>query len=218
MAEQLELFRLLHNEEMAEAMGKILLKAGIPYEVKRSKKYFDPSFAFNAVDPEVNLLLRPEDFSKANHVLRDFYAQQAEQVDEGYYLLSFSDNELIDIIRKPDEWGSYDVALAKRILHERGIEISDDVEVEVERERLKDLARPVAAPSWMVIAGYVAAFLGGFFGIMLGWMLGATKVLPDGSRVPVYRETDRKHGRSMMTIGAIVFTLAMSSALWVSYH
>lgn len=218
MAEQLELFKLLHSEEIARSMGKILDDAGIPYEIKRSRKYFDPSYAFNNVDPEVNLLLDPRDFSKANEVLKAFYAQQTATVDEGYYLLSFPDRELLDIIRKQDEWGSFDVALARKLLQERGIEITADTEAEVERSRLNELARPEKAPAWMIISGYISVLFGGFFGILFGWLLVALKTLPDGSKVPVYEAGDRLHGRLIMYSGMLVFVIMMIRTLWSSSH
>jgi hypothetical protein len=34
-------------------------------------------------------------------------------VDKDYYLFAFSDSELIELIRKQDEWGSFDIELAK---------------------------------------------------------------------------------------------------------
>ena len=202
---------------VAEEMAKVLEAAGIEYKITKSRQYFDPSFAFNKTEPDINLKLKPEDFTRANQVLKNFYETQVAQADDNYYLFHFSDGELIDLVQKQDEWGSFDVELAKKILHDRGIEISEEVEDEVEKLRLKELGKPEKASSFMIWGGYVTAILGGFFGMLFGWLLHNTKTLPDGQRVPFYTREDRKHGQRMILIGLIVFTLLMCMALLQSF-
>ncbi|MFN7689131.1 MAG: hypothetical protein ACK5OP_15490 [Sphingobacteriales bacterium] len=201
----MELYKLYYNREQVEAVGAVLGEAGIAYEIIGTRKSFDPSYAFNSVDPDINLMLRAEDFSRANEVLKGYYAKQAETVDANYYLFHFSDKELLDIIRKQDEWGAFDVALAKQILQDRGIPISEEADAISTRQRVAELAQPEAAPLWMFVLGYLSALVGGFVGFIIGWFLSATKVLPNGERVPIYKPTDRVHGRIIMTMGAILF-------------
>lgn len=120
MASEFELFQLLHHRQVAEEMGKILDEEGIPYEIIQTRKYFDPSFAFNKVDPDVNLRLKPGDFSRARDVLEAYYMKLVENTEPDYYLFKFTDAELFDIISKPEEWGIFDHALARKIIKERG--------------------------------------------------------------------------------------------------
>jgi hypothetical protein len=115
-----ELFQLLHHRQVAEEMGKILDQEGIPYEIIHTRKYFDPSFAFNKVDPDINLRLKPADFSRAREVLESYYMQLVENTEPDYYLFKFTDAELFDIISKPEEWGIFDHALARKIIKDRG--------------------------------------------------------------------------------------------------
>jgi hypothetical protein len=212
-----EVYKLFHDKSMAEAMGKVLADAGIDHEITVSKRYFDPSFAFNRVDPEVNLKLRPEDFVRANHALKEHYEKAAMEAEGDHYLFSFSDRELLDVVKKPDEWGVFDVELARRILRERGIEITEEIQEEVERERLEVLKEPAKASSTMVVAGYLLALYGGFFGIIIGWLLRANKLLPNGQKVPVYREGDRRHGQRIMWIGIIVVLLFFGGYMIMSF-
>jgi hypothetical protein len=215
--EGFEIYKLLHNRQVAEEMSRILERAGIKCEITQSRQYFDPSFAFNKVDPDVNLKIKPEDFKQANQILKEYYEQQLEMVDKEYYLFTFSDAELIELVRKQDEWGSFDVELAKRILHDRGIEITDEIETEVEKQRLQELGKPEKASRFMIIGGYITALLGGFFGMLFGWLLCTTKTLPDGQRVPMYTLEDRRHGQRMILIGFIVFAFLMGRALIQSF-
>lgn len=120
MASEFETFQLFHHMQVAEEMGKILEQKGIPFEIIRTRSFFDPSFAFNKVDPDINLRLRPADFSRAREVLEDYYVKLVENTDPEYYLFKFTDAELQEILIKPQEWGIFDHALAGKILKERG--------------------------------------------------------------------------------------------------
>lgn len=214
----MELHKLYYNREQAEAVGAVLGEAGIAYEIIGTRKSFDPSYAFNSVDPDINLMLRAEDFSQANEVLKQFYAKQAETVDPHYYLFHFTDKELLDIIRKQDEWGAFDVALAKQILEDRGIPITEEADAISTRQRIVELTQPEDAPLWMFIAGYVLAFIGGFGGFVMGRLLSATKVLPNGQRVPVYTKSDYAHGRVIMVIGGLLFVTYILIAMQRSWR
>jgi hypothetical protein len=178
----MELYKLYYSREQAEAVGAVLDNAGIRYQILATRKQFDPSYAFNAVDPEVNLMLNPQDFSQANEVLKTYYARQVDDVDPGYYLFAFSDRELVEIIRRQDEWGAFDIALSRRILHDRGIEITDEADAISAKQRVAELSEPEDAPIWMYIVGYFFALAGGFVGFIIGL-----------------------HGRIMMILGGLLF-------------
>jgi hypothetical protein len=218
MPEELVTFQLFHSRSVAEEMGAWLEREGIPYEIVENKKYFDPSFAFNKVDPEINLKLLAEDFTRARNVLEGVYAKQLEEVDPNYYLFRFKDEELMDIIRKPDEWGIFDHALARKILSDRGVVVPNIDEQEVLKTRLDELRKPESVePAWIGL-GYMAALAGGFFGILMGWLFAyMKKTLPNGERVYVYREEDRVHGRRIMNIGLVVFVIFMIRMLFSTF-
>lgn len=218
MAGEFVTFQLLHSRQVAEEMGSLLDREGIPYQIVESRKYFDPSFAYNKVDPEINLNLRSEDFTSARNVLEDYYSRQLGDVDLNYYLFRFSDEELLEIIRKPDEWGIFDHALAKKILAERGISIPGDAEREALSKRLTDLRKPDRVEPLWIGLGYIAALAGGFFGILMGWLFSnMKKTLPNGERVFLYREEDRKHGQRILKIGLVIFLFFMVKVMLSSF-
>lgn len=213
----MELYKLFYEQAQAEAVAEVLGEAGIPYKILATRRDFDPSFAFNEVDPKINLLLPAEEFAKANEVLKQFYAAQAQRADPEYYLFAFNDKELLEIVRKQDIWGAFDVALAIKILGDRGITITPEVDEISNQQRLAELAEPDDAPMWMLVAGYLLAFISGFGGFVMGRLLIATKVLPDGTRVPVYKKPDQVQGRIIMTIGIAIFLMVIVRALWHSH-
>jgi hypothetical protein len=206
MQDGYEAFQKLHSVEQANDVGEILKKAGIEYHVVQDKPFFDISFAFNKTDPDVNLVIRQSDFLKARETLQDYYESRLESVDKDYYLFQFTDKELTEIIQKPDEWGSFDYELAKHILHERGIDITEDLESTIMEKRLEELSMPENISRGWIILGYVCAFFGGFAGIIIGWILAYyTKKLPNGVRVFVYNSTARKHGKVIFCISIFTF-------------
>ncbi len=125
---------------------------------------------------------------------------------EDYYLFSFSNNELIEVIQKKDEWNEIDYLLAIKLLKNRGVEItSEDIE-KTQKDRLSQLKKPEkSARSW-IIAGYIIAMLGGLLGFIIGYvLLTQKKTLPNGERVYEYIESDRKHGKNILYVGIIFF-------------
>ena len=77
-------------------------------------------------------------------------------VEPGYYLLSFTDKELLEILSKPDEWGHFDYVLARALLAERGLEIPDETIGQMKQQRLLQLAREESEedePDGLVVFG-----------------------------------------------------------------
>lgn len=168
------------------------------------EKFFDPSFANNAIDQDIKIKLKAEDFSKAHKTLEEYYGKTLEEVEPDYYLFDFTDEELMEIVAKPDEWGHLDYMLAQRILRDRGKEIKPQVVELLKKQRVKDLAEPETAGKYWVYAGYFSAILVGLFGIFIGWGLAYFKrTLPDGKRLYAYREEDRNHGIRILLISAV---------------
>ncbi|MDN5202313.1 hypothetical protein QQ008_13085 [Fulvivirgaceae bacterium BMA10] len=50
----------------------------------------------------------------ADKVLEEFSQGQIINVDSNHYLYEFTDDELFEILMKPDEWGSIDYELSKK--------------------------------------------------------------------------------------------------------
>lgn len=211
-------FLKFRSVEQANAVSEILGKAGIYYEIIRERQYFDPSFAFNKTEPDIDLLIRQEDFTKARAALQSYYESQLDSVDKDYYLFQFSHKELTEIIEKPDEWGTFDYALAKRILQNLGIFISKDEEDSIMTGRISELSKPDSKHSFWVIIGYFAAVIGGFPGIIIGWLLvNLTRTLPNGEKVFVYSDADRKHGKIILKVSIFFFFLFIAIQMVKQY-
>jgi hypothetical protein len=182
----------------------------------------------NAANKDYIVKLKTGDFTKADEILMQIAAQEISNVDDDYYLFGFTDDELIKILSKPDEWGEFDCLLAQKILKERGKEINPEILKLLRKNRIEGLSkREVSPANWIILGyisvvfggmlgiflGYIPAVSGGLLGIFLGYYLYAQKrTLPDGKRVYLFSDTDRKRGRNLFIVGVICLIL------WIIYN
>ena len=150
--------------------------------------------------------LKKDDFKKADSLLLDESAKELENVDKDHYLYAFTDEELFDILSKPDEWNEFDYQLSQQILKERGKVINADTIDLLRKQRINELAKPEEGQRNWIYAGYLFAMLGGLLGIFIGWHLSTfKKTLPNGERVYGHTQDDRRHGKRIFIIGLIMF-------------
>jgi len=206
MNEDFITFQRFNDQYSAKQFGKLLSDQNIKYVLEDNSLSFDPTFANNNFGTEYCIKIQNEDFEKVNAILEAKSDIEINEIDKDYYLLSFSDEELIDVISKSDEWNKFDVSLAKKLLRDRGQEITPLKIEEIKKQRIAELAKPEKSQSGYIILGYITALLGGLLGVFVGWhLLTYKKVLPDGNRVYVYSENDRKQGNRILILGLVFF-------------
>jgi hypothetical protein len=167
---------------------------------------------------EYEIQLKQSDFEKANEVLESHTENMLSRLGDDYYLLSFTDDELYDVIVKQDEWSQFDYVLAKKLLRDRGKSISEAEIKNLRQQRLHELAKPEKNHSGWIIAGYIFALLGGFFGVITGYVIySSKKTLPNGQRVPTYTASDRTHGKIILITGIAVLLLLGLAKILNSY-
>ena len=162
---------------------------------------FDPSFANNAQSNEFRIKLKKKDFEIVDQIQLDSYADAINTVEDDYYLFSFTEKELLEILVKSDEWSKFDVVLAQKILRNRGKAVSENLIQSLRQQRLEELAQPEESGSAWVYAGYIFAFMGAFLGVFIGLHLFThKKTLPNGAVVFGHSPADRKHGIRILVI------------------
>jgi hypothetical protein len=199
-----EVFRSFYSEEEAAEMAQLLTNNGIDATIEKTKVVLDKVIIGDGLDPNVHIKLISTEFEKANQVLNEHISSHLEVIEPDYYLHSFSIEELIEIVRKPDEWSNQDVIIARKLLSQKNHLISDQELKKLNEERIGELRRPEpGSPSWIVL-GYAIALFFGFAGILFGlYMMTIKKVLPDGSKVLVYNERARKHCIAIVILSVI---------------
>lgn len=212
MAELLT-FQRFTKKERAEELIALLAKNDLVSVLEDNTSSLGDSFG-TSYDAEFAVKLRAEDFEKANQVLIEDTVSDLDAIDKDYYLFSFSDVELRDVVAHRDEWNAFDFLLAQKLLKDRGHEIDQDELDQLKRERLAELSKPEPRQTGAIIAGYVMAFLGGLLGIVIGWYLSTYKrTLPNGDRVYHYGEDDRKHGKRILYLG--IFFVVFWNLFWL---
>lgn len=204
MNEKFITFQKFDEQVSALDLGKILDENNIEYLLEDTSLSFDPTFSNNGFGKEFRIKIQKQDFEKVDILLQKSSQTEINEIDKDHYLFSFSDDELIELITKRDEWSQFDFLLAQKILKERGREISPEMIEQIKKERIIALSKPEESQKNWIIVGYISALLGGLLGVFIGWhLLTHKKTLPDGSRIYAYSEMDRTQGNRILILGGI---------------
>lgn len=140
MEEIYEDYRSFDSMETARfVLLDVLEKNNIPYVIYEDKIRQDVILGRGSNFAEVWIRIKPADFAKVNQLFLEDAIKRNEVVPEDYYLREMSDTELLDILKKQDEWSIDDYVIALKILREHGIEIKDEVLAEWKKERKEEL-------------------------------------------------------------------------------
>jgi hypothetical protein len=203
-------YKKFNEQEKVTQLTEILAENGIAFEVTEDRESLDSLYGDKHFKKQYFVKINGEDFSRADSLLERLTENQLAAVDKDHYLFSFTDEELFDIVSKPDEWNDFDYQLAKKILKDRGKEINQGTIDLIKNQRLKELAKPEEGQKNWIYAGYLFAMLGGLLGIFIGWHLNTfKKTLPNGQQVYGYNSNDRKHGGRILLIGIVMFCVSV---------
>lgn len=214
MNEEYLRFKLFPDKQTAEDFVEVLKQNGIDYKIEEDVLVFDPSYANNPLNKDYAITIKQSDFKRASAAYDAYFAKQLHDVPADYYLFSFSNDELLEILAKPDEWGAFDYQLAQQLLKQRGVEISTEETDHLKAERYKEIAQPEDEPTKNLVGYYIISILFFPVGIIIGWVWGySKKQLPDGYKVYAYNERVRNHGRTIFLIAMILFSLTVLSKI-----
>ncbi|MEL7426212.1 MAG: hypothetical protein AAFN81_24680 [Bacteroidota bacterium] len=133
--EGFETYRSFLNEEEAKDFTNFLREHNVPFSLESSGTVIDSVFVGDGLVPKVVLKIPVDDFKR----VRDLITQQIRDLSaeelEGHYLNDLDNDELREIIEKPDEWTVENIAIAKVLLEQRGVEIATEELKEIERQR-----------------------------------------------------------------------------------
>jgi hypothetical protein len=198
-------YKKFYQQEQLNGIAEILTESGIEFIVTEDRESLDSLYGDKQFKQQYFIKLKKQDFDKADDILLERSGRVLDTVDKDHYLFTFTNEELFEIIVKPDEWNELDYLLALKILKERGQSVDIEKIKELKKERIKELAKPDEKNRGWIYAGYVFSFLGGLLGIFIGWHLSTfKKTLPNGERVYGYTTRDRTHGNRILFIGIVM--------------
>jgi hypothetical protein len=206
MSNELSIYRKFIYKDDALELVKILEENYIGYELTDNSSKLDSSFGGDINTKQYELKIKKDDFIEVEKIEEELVKNDLKNADETYHLFDYSDEELIEIVTKKDEWNKFDYLLAQKILKERGKEINPELLNVINKQRIESLAVQEESPVWLIIIGYVSAFFAGFLGIIIGgYLMYYKKALPNGDRIYGFNRNDRSHGQNILIISAIAF-------------
>jgi hypothetical protein len=210
MPHNLTVFRVFSTLIQAKELETLLNKNNVKTIITDNIAPVDITFTGNTLQNQYEVKIDFADFEKAEAILEKDAENILDEIDKDYYLLSFTNEELYEVLLKSDEWSLFDFKLAQRILTNRGKTIDLEMITSLKKDRLKILAQPEENQKPWIIAGYLFALLGGAIGILIGYSLWTSKkTLPNGERIYSYNNADRNSGKTIFIIGLIIFPFAL---------
>jgi hypothetical protein len=199
----------------AVKFSEFLTKHDIKFQVEEISSSLDSTFGVSELSKEFRIKIDKQDFEKVENISLSFYEKELESVDSGHYLNEFSDQELMEILLKYDEWSKFDYLLAKKLLKQRGNEISNEMLDSMSKQRITELSKPSKIQAIWIVFGYLLSLLGGLLGLVIGWhLLTHRKTLPNGEVIYGYSLNDQKHGSRILILGFVSITIWIISIIF----
>jgi len=218
MQEPFVTYKVFNDPEIAKAFASILDEHQVPFRIEEDAYNFDPSYANHPLNKDYRIKIRQKDFPKANEAFAEHFKATLDSVEKDYYLYEFTDEELLDILLKPDEWGELDYQLAQKILNERGRIYSPEQLGDFKMQRIEQLRKPEKTEYTSIIIGYLFAIFLAPVGIGLGYMLAYSKKrLPDGTAANAYSDTQRFHGTVIFVLSCGLTVFGLWAAMTKSF-
>lgn len=213
-------------KEEANGFVDLLKRQNIDYKVEKIDQNMIPYLAASA--PEgYGLFILNDHISKLEEVIGQSIGE--ENLAE-HPLQVMSDEELIDILKKQDEWSIEDILVTRRLLEERKIEISETEIKAFNEERLIELQKqksggsltkilavlfPVIGLAGLGILGIIGTVIYVFsYGMAFNYLFDYRK-LPNGQKVKTYNSKTRAFG-----LFVLIWTIAITAGTiyYVQYY
>jgi hypothetical protein len=210
-------YRSFNDKPLATELYQKLSEAGIPVAWEDTEGFFDVTFANNEILHLYYVKIKQEDFKKVDELLMNSIMENDQQPIGDYYLFSFSNDELIDVLKSPDEWNAFDMHWARKILASKGIELNEDELRHAKAKRIEELEKPwILDKLWLLCAFSLSVVAFWFIHIYVAaavifissYISFSKKTMPDGQRVMAFSDTDR-------LLGKVVLVAAIALAIFI---
>ncbi len=214
-------FQRFSDMALAASLSETLSKNHIECRLEKDVPILDSIFGGVSSIPDILIKIKSSDFIRAHQSLEDFYKKDIDTISSSYYLFEFTNEELLEILHKPDEWGPLDYQLAQKILTDRNCEVPVSTTKQLKVDRIEQLSKTDSGDNLILVISifiiYVFAsiilmrinhsynFPYSIFIILLGGshLAYGRKTLPNGKQTFVFNEKDRKTGRLINMIGLV---------------
>ncbi|TCJ18621.1 hypothetical protein EPD60_03730 [Flaviaesturariibacter flavus] len=203
-ASALGTYRSFDAPEFAEDLAEQLRRSGIEARTYRQRPVADAVIIGAGTDNLFLVQIPLADFDRANRLL-EREALAPASLPEDYYLYSFTNEELTEVLERPEEWNALDLRLARQLLAERGAPANEEAIESTRRQRISAMRHPESISRGWTIASWILVVFLPVVALLYGIVLATLrKTLPDGSRVPSYNAAARAHGKAIAIISAVL--------------
>jgi hypothetical protein len=201
-----------NTPEDLEAISQGLSEKSIPYKVEKEPVGFDPTFAFRTQVGGIQVWVDEMRLDEARRVMQKLgMLVEAKEDESSDFFAEFTNEELQEVLVKPEEWGVDQVVLARQTLLDRGEEI-DAPKLKADRKaHLNEVRKPKKVNPIVFVVVVISMIPGGFLGLIVAfWLALATNKDPDGKRYFAYTQNSRR-------IAAIIAGLGIGWSLLFYY-
>lgn len=189
----------------ADELINLLEQNDINYIIENASPNIDITFSANRLQDEFRVRIQHEDFEKVNELLSSNIS-----LDQDHFIHEFSIEELIEVLKNPDEWSPEIQHIAKTLLTQKNPNFNVYELESWKQEKIDSLKQTQSEPVTLIRAALFLCVLGGFSCMFVGWYLNNhLKTIFTGERVYVYDEETRNKGKRLLKIGVIVHVLTL---------
>jgi len=207
-----EVSRCRDAESVSETTD-ILVSNNIPYKMGSTASNFDITTIGTGSNPEVIISVRRADYAAARAAMEIEYLKIG--LPENHYLLTSTDDELADILGKPEEWSSFDVAHARKIVGERGID--ESLIHQKKSQRIEQLKRGKRASNALVFFGWFFSLLGGIIGVGIAWSICFMRERAPEGDFFTYDDVSRERAKPMFQVACVMTVIATFVHIYVIF-
>lgn len=206
--EYIELERFPHKDPLDELVA-VLNAEGIDHRLSSTSPTFDFSSIGSEPTSDVIVSIPRSEYERARAALEQHYLRIP--IPDDHHLRSADEDDLVEMLSHENEWSPFDVAHARRLARERGLDTERIRELAA--ERLRRLQEGKQASRLLVLAGFGLGILGAcgfpFFSIAsigIAWSLVTMKKKSPEGVFPYFDRPSRKTGNVMLwfSLGALL--------------
>ena len=212
-------FQKINNLADVEGLLQLFKENDISYRAKEKKAILDPIIIGQTLEMKYWIEIYDSEFVRANKILEQLAADNFSTEDiTGHYLNDLTNEELEEMIIKPDEWNQDAIMIAKLILDSRGIQINKNEIEEKIKDRYQALKEPKKASSIAMFIYFIVAILAGYFSILIGSIASIGMgfyysffrgTAPDGEKYFEFDESTRQSGFILILVSIIMFIIGL---------
>ena len=203
---EMGMYKSFTSVDIAQLMLELLKDSDTAYELTDSNgpiEHIDPTQRYDKIE----VWIAKDQFQAIDLLIEDKANSELDAIDKDYFIFEFSNDELRDVLINASEWSPLDLALANKLLKDRGDPFDKD---ELEKRREEKIAESASAreiTQGRKTLGLIVALLFPLIGIIIALIyLLESKDDLSGKKAPKYGPTTKKHGR-IVIIAALVGTV-----------